>query len=219
MTKTTAKPKIVSIGIDEVEPHPDNPRLHDLDAIANSLMRFGQTKPIIVQASTNHVVAGNGTRLAAKQLGWTTIQALIVDFDDAKARAYLAADNRTSDRAKYDSQRLLGLLEGLEDLEGTGFDTDDVEVMGGVLRSVGMVGETPVTEDSGALDPDRAKGKAPARPREDREPMREVIMLMTVTQAAAFGEQVGTLRKAYKAKSVVDTVVRAVDEAHGRLGT
>lgn len=205
-----------TIGIDEVEAHPDNPRLHDLDAIAASLSRFGQTKPIIVQQATKYVVAGNGTRLAAKQLGWTTIQAIVVDFDDEKAKAYLAADNRTSDRSKYDSQRLLGLLEGLEDLDGTGFDTEDVEVMGGVMKSVGMVGETPVTADSGAIK-DRAKGKAPAKPREEREPMREVIMLLTVTRAADFGEKVGRLRKAYGAKSVADTVVQAVDEAVARL--
>lgn len=206
-----------TIGIDTVEPHPDNPRIHDLDAIAASLKRFGQTKPIIVQKATGYVVAGNGTRLAAKQLGWTEIAALVVDFDDEKAKAYLLADNRTSDRSKYDSEQLMGLLEGLEDLDGTGFSEEDVEVMGGVLRSVGMVGETPVTRDSGALDRTPSTTKAPRPPREEREPSREVIMLMPVSQAADFGEKVGTLRKAYQAKSVVETVVRAVDEAVARL--
>lgn len=202
---------VVTIDIDLVEPHPQNARVHDLESIKASLTRFGQTKPIIVQKATMHVVAGNGTRLAAKELGWETIQAKIVDFDDETAKAYLAADNRTSDRARYDAERLLGLLEGLEDLDGTGFDAEDVEVMGGVLQSVGMVGETPVSADSGALSPNRVK-KDPT-PREVREPMREVIMLMTVSDAAVFGEQVGALRKAYKAKSVVETVARAVAEA------
>lgn len=42
-----------------------------------------------------------------------------IGIDEEKAKAYLAADNRTSDRAKYDSEQLLSLLEGLEDLDGT----------------------------------------------------------------------------------------------------
>lgn len=118
------------------------------------------------------------------------------------AKAYLAADTRSASWASW---------MGLENLDGTGFDAEDVEVMGGVLQSVGMVGETPVSADSGALSPNRVK-KDPT-PREVREPMREVIMLMTVSDAAVFGEQVGALRKAYKAKSVVETVARAVAEA------
>lgn len=42
-----------------------------------------------------------------------------IGIDEETAKAYLAADNRTSDRAKYDSEQLLSLLEGLEDLDGT----------------------------------------------------------------------------------------------------
>ncbi len=215
------KPKITSIGIDTVVPHPDNPRVHDLDAIAASLERFGQTKPIIVQKATGFVVAGNGTRLAAKEkLGWTEIQALVVDFDDEKAKAYLAADNRTSDRAKYDSERLLGLLEGLEDLEGTGFDYDDVETLSDAA------GANQVAGDTGEVSKVPAERNV-AKPREHHpgeaegrkvEPMRDIVMLMSVSRAAAFGEKVRTLQKEYGTGSVVDTVERAIDEACERAG-
>lgn len=56
-----------------------------------------------------------------------------------------------------------------------------------------------------------------AAPTTPKEPMREVIMLMTVTTAAEFGERVAKLREAYGLQSVVDTVVRAVTEACDRL--
>jgi ParB-like chromosome segregation protein Spo0J len=207
--------EIVHVHVDSVEQHPDNPRLHDLDAIAASLARFGQTKPIVVQMSTNYVVAGNGTRLAAKRLGWDHINAIIVDFDDEKAKAYLAADNRTSDRAKYDAERLLGLLEGLEDLDGTGFDYDDVDSL---MDESGA--NVAAREDTG--DVSKVPAPTPSKPREKSEaakgePMRDIVMLMSVSRAAAFGEKVRKLQKHYATSSVVDTVERAIDEACDRL--
>lgn len=215
-----SKPKITSIGIDTVEPHPDNPRVHDLDAIAASLERFGQTKPIIVQKATGFVVAGNGTRLAAKEkLGWTQIQALVVDFDDEQAKAYLAADNRTSDRARYDAERLLGLLEGLEDLDGTGFDADDLDTLldeAGANEVDGETGEVKkVPAERNVAKPRPAyPGEAEGR---KVEPMRDIVMLMSVSRAAAFGEKVRTLQKHYGTASVVDTVEKAIDEACARI--
>ncbi len=201
------KPAVVNIDIDMVEQHPENPRVHDLDAIAASLEKFGQTKPIIVQKDTNYVVAGNGTRLAAKRLGWTTIDARIVDFDDEKAKAYLAADNRTSDRARYDSERLLGLLEGLEDLDGTGYDADDLDDLAGakiVDHDTGEVKKMAAPESSKP----RAESEAAKA-----EPLRDIVMLMTVSRAQAFGEKVRALQKHYGTATVVDTVERAIDEA------
>lgn len=49
---------VVSIDIDDVEPHPQNARVHDLESIKASLTRFGQTKPIVVQKATMHVCGG-----------------------------------------------------------------------------------------------------------------------------------------------------------------
>lgn len=208
------------IGIDTVEPHPENPRVHDLDGIAGSLERFGQTKPIIVQKSTGYVVAGNGTRIAAKErLGWDTIAAVLLDMDDETAKAYLAADNRTSDRAKYDSERLLGLLESIDDLEGTGFDLDYVEDLQDATGANAVAG-TDTGEIVKQAPPEPGLKKSPATPAAERpkaEPMRDVVMLMTVSRAQAFGEQVARLQKAWGTASVVDTVERAINEAVGGL--
>jgi hypothetical protein len=50
------------VPIDSVTLHPNNPRRGDVEAVAASLARFGQQKPIVVQASTGYVVAGNHLR-------------------------------------------------------------------------------------------------------------------------------------------------------------
>jgi ParB family chromosome partitioning protein len=53
--------------------------LGDIDALADSLKRFGQISPIVV--SKKNVLIAGGRRLeAAKILGWRTINAVIADI-------------------------------------------------------------------------------------------------------------------------------------------
>ncbi|GHV42763.1 chromosome partitioning protein ParB [Spirochaetia bacterium] len=53
--------------------------LGDIDALADSLKRFGQISPIVV--SKKNVLIAGGRRLeAAKALGWRTINAVIADI-------------------------------------------------------------------------------------------------------------------------------------------
>lgn len=203
--------------IDDVKPHPENARVGDVSAIAESLERFGQVKPIVVQLSTGYVVAGNHTREAAKSLGWEQIDAVVLDIDDETAKAYLLADNRLSDRAKYDQEKLYATLEGLLDLDGTGFDMDYVESLGDALGA-GVVegtetGEVQKVQQQEPLNP-ATGGNVKAAP---QEPMRDVVMLMTVSAAQEFGGEVAQLQKAYGTTTVVATVRRAVSEAVERL--
>jgi ParB-like chromosome segregation protein Spo0J len=81
--------------------------------VAASLRRFGQQKPIVVQASTRFVVAGNHLVRAAQALGWTEIAANIVDLDDATAVAYMLADNRTADLGWAVESKRAGVAEFL----------------------------------------------------------------------------------------------------------
>ena len=94
------------VPITSVELHPRNPRSGDVEAVAASLRRFGQQKPIVIQASTHYVVAGNHLVRAAQASGWTEIAANVVELDDATATAFMLADNRTSDLGGYDDALL-----------------------------------------------------------------------------------------------------------------
>jgi ParB-like chromosome segregation protein Spo0J len=118
------------IDIDSVAPFPGNPREGDVGAIAESLRRFGQQKPIVVQSSTRYIVAGNHLWKAAKALGWSEIAANVAEMDDRTAEAYLIADNRTSELGSYDEEVLAGLLRKLAEegnLAATGYDGEDVD--------------------------------------------------------------------------------------------
>jgi hypothetical protein len=128
------------VPIGEVTPYPGNPRQGDVGAIAKSLERFGQTKPIAVQLSSGHIVAGNHAYHAAIALGWTHIAIAKSALTDKDAKAYLVADNRTEELGSYDFQTLGSLLAEMareDNLEGTGYDGDDVDAL---LRS--LEGET-----------------------------------------------------------------------------
>lgn len=120
----------LTVRVDELRHHPDNARQGDVGAISESLSRFGQVRPIVVQASTGYVIAGNHVLAAARALGEPEIAAVRVDLDDAEALAYLVADNRTADLATYDLERQAAVLRQLAEsgrLEGTGYDGDDVD--------------------------------------------------------------------------------------------
>lgn len=132
MTKIAPNLEGLALDIDAVSLHPRNPRQGDVGAVSQSLERFGQTKPIVVQASTMYVVAGNHLLQAARSLGWTKIAVNVMDLDDREATAYLLADNRTSDLGSYNDDVLKAILveeARAGNLGGTGYDGDDVDVL------------------------------------------------------------------------------------------
>lgn len=115
-----------TVPIDSLTPYPGNPRRGDLDAITASIQANGVYKPIVVQAGTRVILAGNHTWQAARALGHTTIKAAFVAVDDATAHRIVLVDNATNDKAGYDYPDLLALLDGLDDLTGTGYTSEDV---------------------------------------------------------------------------------------------
>lgn len=127
---------IRNIKLSEVTQYPGNSRRGDISAIAASLETNGQYKPIVVQKSTGHILAGNHTAEAANALGWEKIQAVFVDVDDDQARKIVLADNRTSDLAQYDDSALAALLAEVPDLTGTGFDDADYEALTRMLQAL-----------------------------------------------------------------------------------
>jgi site-specific DNA-methyltransferase (adenine-specific) len=104
--------------IDDLSLDPGNARKHDdknLQAIAGSLTQFGQRKPIVVWKNT--VVAGNGTLISARSLGWTEIDVVRIpdDWDADRVKAFALADNRTAELALWDEQVLAAQLVELGD--------------------------------------------------------------------------------------------------------
>ena len=117
---------IQRVPIDALLEYPGNPRRGDVGAIAESLRKNGQYRPIVVQESTNHVLAGNHVRKAALSLSWTEIDVVYIDVDDLTAKRIVLADNRLSDIAGYSAESLAALLTSIDDLAGTGYSADDL---------------------------------------------------------------------------------------------
>lgn len=132
-----------SIPVGDLSPHHKNARRGDVKAIAASLSKTGQYRPLVVNEGTLtgrpfEVLAGNHTLAAAKSLGWSEVDVTIVDVDDETATRILLADNRTADLGEYDDEALVQLLEDLDELDGTGYTGDD---LAGLLARVRPVPE------------------------------------------------------------------------------
>lgn len=119
------------VSIENVRPHPRNPRRGDVDLIAESITENGFYGAIVVQRSTGHIIAGNHRWKAARASGATEIAAIFVDVDDDRALRIMLADNRSSDSASNDEAALDALLRDLADtplqLDGTLFEIEDLD--------------------------------------------------------------------------------------------
>ena len=124
----TRKVDIKSLTLDK-----NNARKHsgeNIQAIKRSLEAFGQQKPIVIDRD-GEVVAGNGTLVAAKELGWKQIEVVETELDHKEAAAFAIADNRSAELATWDDETLAKTLESFIDDEAidqlsTGFS--DVEI-------------------------------------------------------------------------------------------
>ncbi len=114
--------------ITDLLPDPANARRHNARNVASitaSLARFGQQRPIVIDAN-NVVRAGNGTLAAAKSLGWTHIDCVRTELLGVEAGAFAIADNRSAELADWDPDLLAAALAdpAIGDLA---FDKDELE--------------------------------------------------------------------------------------------
>ncbi|MDX1389296.1 MAG: ParB/RepB/Spo0J family partition protein, partial [Acidobacteriota bacterium] len=116
-------------------------------AIRRSFERFGQREALVVRRSGMVTEAGNGRLMAARELGWTHLAAVIVDDDEATAAAYSVAANQTARVARWNRDvlaRRLALLDE-RDATATGFSLDEIAAYKDRLR---QIAERPVGADS-----------------------------------------------------------------------
>ena len=159
--------KALSVLIGERRPYPDNPRRSNLEPLVESLERNDQYRPIVVNRRTMEVLCGNHIFLAAREAGFSEIAATFVDVDDEQARRILLVDNRTSDLGTYDLEALLSVLQGFDDLGGTGYDDRFLRELVAEL-SPAPLGQDEAPPPRGARD----SARRPLPPRRPPPPMR-----------------------------------------------
>jgi ParB-like chromosome segregation protein Spo0J len=116
----------------EIKPYEKNPRINDaaVDAVAESIRRFGFRQPIVVDAD-NVIVAGHTRVKAARQLGMTEVPAVRADDLTAEQiKAFRIADNKLHELSSWNLELLtteLGELKLLDvDLNSLGFNDDEL---------------------------------------------------------------------------------------------
>lgn len=121
-----------------------NPRIGDVQTIADSIRINGVYKPVVVNKGTHtgrplEILAGNHTVKAHQQLinegdsSYATIDCWVVDVTEEQANRIVLTDNRTADLGGYDNDNLLELLGNLNDgIDGTGYDDSYIDALLGM---------------------------------------------------------------------------------------
>lgn len=136
--------EVTTVSVSDLTLHPDNPRQGDVTSIVESINTNGWYGTIVAQRSTGFVLAGNHRLKAAQQIGISEVPVYWVDVDDKAARRILLADNRTAELATYDDEQLVELLTSVledDDLVGTGWTEDDIELLASAIEPVQGEGE------------------------------------------------------------------------------
>jgi len=127
--------KIHELYTKDLIPYDNNPRINDqaVDNLVNSIKEFGFKVPIVIDK--NFIIAAGHTRLkAAQQLGIEKVPCIIAeDLTEEQIKAFRLADNKVSESAMWDPEKLeIELLE-LQDLDFDmnefGFDVDNFEII------------------------------------------------------------------------------------------
>lgn len=206
-----------SVPVADLIHFPGNARTHDIDVIAESLREHAQYQPIIVQKSTMFVAAGNGTLEAARDvLGWTEIDADILDLDDDEALRINLIDNRARDKGTYDERKLRDLIAPLAaagDLTGTGFDLDAFDDLNNGLDEPPPDLDDPGGDDNpfgeSDADHDKRAGSGSAGTGPERTP--PLLLMYTGEEHGRYAAALAKVRT--PDESQAGTVLRVLREA------
>lgn len=128
-----------------LDPHPENPKAHDVETLQASLARFGFVEPVVLDERTARLLSGHGrveTLIAAEQAGldapdgidvddngwWVPVVRGVTTKDDAEADALVVALNAVGE-GLWHEERLDKIVAALHDgpgLAGVGISDDRV---------------------------------------------------------------------------------------------
>jgi DNA modification methylase len=138
------------VPVSALKPYAANARTHgarQIRKIANSIKAFGFNNPILA-ADDYTVIAGHGRLEAAKQLKMATVPVVrLSHMSKEQIRAYVLADNKLALDAGWDRDMLAIELQGLVDLnfdvELTGFETAEIDIVLGEANEAAESNEVP----------------------------------------------------------------------------
>jgi DNA modification methylase len=134
--QSKSESQLKRIPITDLIPDATNPRKHNrtqVRAIANSIQNFGFNAPILIDRN-NQIVAGHGRYEAAKLLNLAEVPVISLEhLTETRARAYMLADNKLTDRSQWDDTKVAIHLKELSELaldfeiEAIGFELPEID--------------------------------------------------------------------------------------------
>lgn len=123
--------RIIEKPIEEIRPYENNPRVNDraVEKVAESIAQFGFKQPIVIDKD-GVIVAGHTRLMAAKLLGLTKVPTIsAADLTHEQVTAYRIADNKTSELAGWDFEKLDQELGSIDmDMTVFGFEIEQRDV-------------------------------------------------------------------------------------------
>lgn len=135
-TVRVAAEQLVLMPIDDLIPYANNAKIHTKEQIRQlrgSLREFGFVTPVLIDFDGN-IIAGHGRVLAAREEGMEQVPCVMVsNLTEAQRKAYILADNRMSELAGWDLEKLNIEVQGLKDMA---FDVDMIGFGGEALKEI-----------------------------------------------------------------------------------
>jgi ParB-like chromosome segregation protein Spo0J len=99
---------VTRVSIDSIVPYWRNPRVisdEAVQAVADSITRFGYQSPIIVDKNFT-VIAGHTRLQALRRLAVQEVEVVVADLTPEQAKQYRLVDNKTSEYGDWDTDKL-----------------------------------------------------------------------------------------------------------------
>lgn len=110
--------EVKHLDLHQIKPYWNNPRDNEIavDAVAESIKQFGYQNPIVVDS--DHVIIAGDTRYRAlKSLGFGSVDVIVSSMTQDQAHGYRVIDNKTSEKARWNQDKLVGELRRYSGVE------------------------------------------------------------------------------------------------------
>ena len=163
--KSSKKPEPAAtwVATSELTPWEDNPRKNDgrpVEAVMDSIKRFGFAAPIIARQEDGQVIAGHTRLKAAIRLGLDRVPVRYLDLDPADAKLLALADNKIGELADWDDEALARIVADVDsaELALAGFTEED---LGDIMAAVdgGPIGPDDIEPEAPPEEPDSKRGE------------------------------------------------------------
>ena len=120
--------QIIDKNLTDLKPYANNPRHNAkaVPAVKESILKFGFKVPLVIDKN-NVIVCGHTRFYASKEIGLETVPCIVADdLTDEQINAFRLVDNRVSEFADWNFDKLAEELSDLQDFDFEPFGFDDL---------------------------------------------------------------------------------------------